>query len=89
MPGSYCRVCKRRLKNPISVNLGIGPVCRGKNHKQGEFNLMHAQTALIKHERGKRLLARGIGHKTGRGAADGAECIAGQLCLEYGSTGEG
>jgi hypothetical protein len=27
---SNCRVCRRKLSNPTSVMLGIGPVCRGK-----------------------------------------------------------
>ena len=26
----FCRVCKRALKNPINVALGIGPVCARK-----------------------------------------------------------
>ncbi len=27
MPSYYCRKCHRQLKNPVSVSLGIGPVC--------------------------------------------------------------
>ena len=41
--GCRCRVCKRVLKNPLSVELGIGPVCRAKDSLQGEFDFMKAQ----------------------------------------------
>jgi len=43
MPSSHCRICRRLLKNLLSVELGIGPVCRAKcylNDKQGEFDFM-------------------------------------------------
>jgi len=40
MPSSHCRICRRLLKNPLSVKLGIGPVCRGKDEKQMEFGFM-------------------------------------------------
>jgi hypothetical protein len=46
-----CRVCKRLLRNPVSVKLGIGPVCRIKNTKQGEFSFMHAHIEGVKHKR--------------------------------------
>ena len=45
MASSYCRVCKRWLKNPLSVELGIGPVCRAKDSLQGEFDFMKEQVA--------------------------------------------
>jgi len=35
-----CRKCKRRLTNPLSVILGIGPVCRAIHIQQGEFEFM-------------------------------------------------
>jgi len=38
----HCRVCKRLLKNPLSVELGIGPVCRAKDSLQKEFDFMKA-----------------------------------------------
>ena len=30
MPGSYCDICGRPLKNEASIRLGIGPECYGK-----------------------------------------------------------
>jgi hypothetical protein len=30
MGSNICRICKRKLKKPISVELGIGSVCRKK-----------------------------------------------------------
>jgi hypothetical protein len=48
MPGLFCRVCGRNLKNPLSVELGIGPVCRGRTktrnkNKQGELDFTGEQ----------------------------------------------
>ena len=40
MPNLFCRVCGRKLKNPLSIRLGIGPVCRGRHSKQGELDFM-------------------------------------------------
>jgi hypothetical protein len=40
MPSTHCRICKRQLKNPVSIELGIGPVCRAKGCLQGEFDFM-------------------------------------------------
>jgi len=42
LSSGICRVCRRRLKNPVSVELGIGPVCRAKgilkeDNRQGEL----------------------------------------------------
>jgi len=41
--GNRCRICKRLLKNPLSVELGIGPVCRARDSLQMEFDFMKAQ----------------------------------------------
>lgn len=30
---SLCRICKRRLRNPVSEIIGIGPYCRKKKLK--------------------------------------------------------
>jgi len=38
-----CRKCKRKLTNPLSVKLGIGPICRAIDIKQGEFEFMKAE----------------------------------------------
>jgi hypothetical protein len=35
-PSSTCRICSRRLRNSISIELGIGPVCRAKIHFQDD-----------------------------------------------------
>jgi hypothetical protein len=40
MPSLHCRICKRILKNPVSIELGIGLVCRAKNNLQEEFDFM-------------------------------------------------
>ena len=40
---SKCCICKRILKNPISIELGIGPVCRAKENLQEEFDFMKVQ----------------------------------------------
>ena len=45
---THCLVCKKRLKNPLSMEIGIGPVCRGrrvieeKGNKQGELFMVDA-----------------------------------------------
>lgn len=44
-----CRICKRRLKNPLSIELGIGPVCRAKHNVQDaqrEFDFMNKAEAI-------------------------------------------
>ena len=33
--GSYCRICKKPLRDLTSVKLGIGPVCRGHHGIDG------------------------------------------------------
>jgi len=35
-----CCKCKRRLTNPLSMKLGIGPICRAINNLQGVFEFM-------------------------------------------------
>jgi hypothetical protein len=37
---THCRICKRLLKNPVSIELGIGPVCRARDSLQEEFDFM-------------------------------------------------
>jgi hypothetical protein len=76
------------LKNPLSVKLGIGPVCRARDELQGEFDFMHAQTGLLKHERGKYIFVRDIGHNSGRTVTNDAEYVIRQLYLEFGITDE-
>ncbi|GHU09552.1 hypothetical protein FACS1894151_07530 [Spirochaetia bacterium] len=66
MPSSFCSVCHKHLRNPLSVKLGIGPVCRARDNQQRVFDFMHAQTGLLRHERGKYIFVRDIGHNSGR-----------------------
>jgi len=40
---THCRICERLLTNPLSVELGIGPICRAKDNMQGVFEFMKAQ----------------------------------------------
>jgi hypothetical protein len=76
------------LSNPLSVKLGIGPVCRAGDKKQGEFDFMHAETQLLKHERGKYIYVRDIGRFTARSVTNDAEYVVEQLYFEFGITDE-
>jgi hypothetical protein len=86
--GAHCSVCKRALRNPLSVKLGIGPVCRARENQQEEFDFMYAKIQLLKHERGKYIFVRDIGHFTERTVTNDAEYIVEQLYLEFGITDE-
>jgi len=83
----HCSVCKRRLKNPLSIQIGMGRVCRYKyNHKdnqQGVLDFMHAQYEVLKHQRGKFIFIRDIGHMTGRSVTNDAEYVIGRLYFEF------
>ena len=87
MPSSRCRKCNRVLKNPLSIKLGIGPICRARDNLQGEFEFMKAQFDEVKHERGKYIYIRDIGHNC-RSITNDAEYVVEQLYLEYGITDE-
>ena len=84
MPAKICRVCKRALRDPISVMIGMGPVCRARDDRQGVFDFMRAQVKLLRHERGRYILVRDVGHKSGRSVDAGF--VVGQLYLDYGIT---
>jgi hypothetical protein len=88
MSSTHCRICKRLLKNPLSVELGIGPVCRAKDNLQGEFDFMRAQFDVVKHESGLYIFIRDIGHNTGRSVTNDSEYVVEQLYLENGITDE-
>ena len=79
MGSSHCRVCKRRLKNPLSIKLGIGPVCRAKDSLQKEFDFMRAQYEVLEHERGKYIFICDIGHNSGYSITNDAEYVVEQL----------
>jgi hypothetical protein len=68
--------------------MGIGPVCRAKDNRQREFDFMHAKTELLKHERGKYIFVRDIGHCSGRSVTNDAEYVVEQLYLEFGISDE-
>jgi hypothetical protein len=63
--------------------MGIGPVCRARNNRQEVFDFMHAKIETLKHERGKYIFVRDIGHLTGRSVTNDAEYIVNQLYLEF------
>jgi hypothetical protein len=74
------------LKNPLSVQLGIGPVCRAREGLQGEFDFMHAQIELIEHAEGKYILVRDVGHNGGRTVTNDPEYIVKLIYEDYGIT---
>jgi len=84
MPGSFCYICHRPLSDPLSVKLGIGPVCRAKEYQQEVFDFMRAKIETIKHERGKYIFIRDIGRRIGRSVTNDAEFVIGQLYLDFG-----
>jgi len=60
-----CRVCKRILKNPVSIQLGTGPICRKCDALQREFDFMQSQFAVIRHEKGSYIYIRDTGGNSG------------------------
>ena len=88
-----CSICGRKLSNPVSMYIGIGPVCRSKcrykhrkrkDSQQGVLDFMHAQFEVIRHERGKFIFIRDIGHETGRSVTNDADYVIEQLYLGHG-----
>jgi len=80
---THCRVCKRALKNPLFVELGIGPVCRARDSLQGEFDFMRAEIELIKHEADSYILVRDIGHNKGRSVTNDADYVVKLIYEDY------
>jgi len=85
---NHCAICGRKLKNPVSRQIGIGPVCRSrcryklrkrKDYQQGVLDFMHAQFRVLKHERGKFIFIIDIGYKTRRSVTNDAEYVIEQL----------
>jgi hypothetical protein len=68
--------------------MGMGPVCRSRENQQEVFDFMHSQTELLKHERGKYIFIRDIGHNSGRSVTNDAEYVIEQLYLDFGITDE-
>jgi len=64
----------------------MGPVCRARDNRQGVFDFMRAQVKLLRHERGRYIPVRDVGHKSGRSVTNDAGFVVGQLYLEYGIT---
>ena len=88
MPNLYCRICRRRLKNPLSVRLGIGPVCRARHSLQGELDFMRAEIQVLRHEPGKFIYVLDVGHNVGRTVTNDAAYIVELLFSKYGITEE-
>jgi len=78
MPSYQCKICRKRLKNPLSVKLGIGPVCRARENLQREFDFMHAQFELLDQER-EYIFIRDVGHNSGRSVTNDAQYVVEQL----------
>jgi hypothetical protein len=68
--------------------MGMGPVCRARESKQEEFDFMHAKIEPLKHEKGKYIFVRDIGHFSGRSVANDTEYVIEQLYLDFGITDE-
>lgn len=83
MPSYFCLICGRHLSDPVSVKMGIGPVCRVRDNQQEVFSFMHAQIKVLKHERGKYIFVRDAGRVTGRSVTNDAEYIVEQLYLDF------
>lgn len=43
---NYCGICGRELNNPISVKLGIGPVCGNREYGE-EFKLIEKEARIL------------------------------------------
>ena len=80
-----CRICKRILTNPVSVEIGIGPVCRGGiDDKQGEFDFMrNAEYEIVEYVHGEYIFIRDVG-KECRSVTNDAEWVVEQLIKDYG-----
>jgi hypothetical protein len=66
----------------------MGRVCRYKygktdNSKQGVLDFMRAQFEVLKHEHGKFIFIRDIGHMTGRSVTNDAEYVIERLYLDH------
>jgi hypothetical protein len=68
--------------------MGMGPVCRSRDNQQGVFDFMHTKIEPLKHERGKYIFVRDIGHFSGRSVTNDAEYLVEQLYLEFEITDE-
>lgn len=42
-PKSFCGICHRPLSNPVSVRVGIGPVCRARTHSAEEQTMKNGK----------------------------------------------
>ena len=84
MSRTNCRICKRALKNPLSIKLGIGPVCRAREGLQGELDFMnHAEIEFVDHVFGKYILVRDVGHSHGRTVTNDPEYVVNFIYENY------
>ena len=82
-PRHNCRLCNRALRDPVSVKIGMGPICRAADGKQNQFDFMRAKTELLKHECGKYIFLQDVGHDSNRSVTGDVEYVIEQLYLEY------
>jgi hypothetical protein len=68
--------------------MGIGPVYRARDNQQEVLDFMHAEIQLLKHERGKYILVRDIGHVSGRSVTNDTDYVIEQLYMDFGITDE-
>jgi hypothetical protein len=81
---AICRICHHPLSDPFSVRVGMGPVCRSRENKQGLLDFLHAKIKIIKHVRGNHIFIRDIGHISRRSVTNDAEYVVEQLYLDFG-----
>ena len=81
---THCCICHRNLSNPVSMKIGMGPVCRARENMQGVFEFMRAQFDVLKHEHGKYIFIRDVGHNTGRSVTNDVEYVIERLYYDHG-----
>jgi len=83
MPRHVCLLCRRTLRDPVSVKMGIGPICRGRDSKQKEFDFMRARFQLLDHVPGKYIFIIDVGHASGRSVTTDVEYVIDYLYQHY------
>ena len=85
-PRSFCKLCRRPLRNFTSVKIGIGPTCRAIDKLQGEFSFMGSRIELLDHIPGKYIFIqdmKDMGDGTNRSVHDDVENVIRYLYLNY------
>ena len=86
MPSYSCKLCHRPLRDSVSVKIGMGPICRARDKKQGEFDFMNAKWRVLNHVPGKYIFIEDIGHSMGRSVTSNVEYVIEQLYIEQNIT---